>query len=198
METKTCTSCKQSKPLDEFQKAKGYKDGHKTWCKACCYQRTCVEWRQKNPEKAREIANRSAKRENAPKVRKAWRAKVAEETGQAYDHDYMVKWRKKQVEQNPDFFWESFIKGAYKMTREDYELRLAKQNGGCAICGGQNTENIRLAIDHDHACCLGQKKSCGKCVRGLLCSRCNHMLGHARDNIKILESAILYLRSFER
>lgn len=198
METKTCTSCKQSKLLEEFQKAKGYRDGYKTWCKACCYQRTCVEWRKANPEKARAINNRSAKRENAPAVRKAWRNSVAEETGKAYDHDYMIEWRKRQVEQNPDFFWESFIKGAYKMSREDYEARLAKQNGGCAICGGQNTEHKKLAIDHDHACCPGQKKSCGKCVRGLLCSRCNHMLGHAKDNIKILEYAILYLKQYKK
>ena len=32
---KTCTKCEQEKELTEFGKAKGYKDGLRTWCKSC-------------------------------------------------------------------------------------------------------------------------------------------------------------------
>ncbi len=32
-------------------------------------------------------------------------------------------------------------------------------------------------IDHDHACCPGQS-SCGKCIRGVLCVRCNTFIAH--------------------
>lgn len=42
----------------------------------------------------------------------------------------------------------------------------------CELCGSE--EN--LSIDHDHACCPGSY-SCGKCVRGVLCSECNSKLG---------------------
>jgi len=41
---------------------------------------------------------------------------------------------------------------------------------GCNICG-EFTER-HLQIDHDHNCCNGVR-SCGKCVRGIVCNRCN-------------------------
>ena len=197
MDTKICTNCMQSKPLEDFTKAAGYKDGRKNWCKPCANVRN-QDWRHSNPEKARAINNRAASTENAKVVRKAWRTSVAEETGKAYDHDYMVAWRTKNVEENPDFFWESHLRHSYHMSREQYDALLVKQNGGCAICGGQNMDHRKLAVDHDHSCCSGQKRSCGKCIRGLLCSRCNHMLGHARDNAEILASGISYLKQFKK
>ena len=68
---------------------------------------------------------------------------------------------------------------AYGITVEDYERMLADQGGGCAICGATAEDNGRaLAIDHDHGCCPEQLRSCGKCVRGLLCSPCNVAVGY--------------------
>ena len=55
-----------------------------------------------------------------------------------------------------------------------------------------NSRIKRLVIDHDHACCPGTR-SCGKCVRGLLCNWCNRLLGMAFDNPAILAGAIQYL-----
>lgn len=42
----------------------------------------------------------------------------------------------------------------------------------CELCG--NVDN--LCVDHDHACCPGPK-SCGACIRGVLCDKHNRALG---------------------
>jgi hypothetical protein len=82
------------------------------------------------------------------------------------------------------------------MTPESYADLLAAQKGCCRICGTDNPGNDgRFHIDHDHSCCPGQK-SCGQCIRGLLCRGCNHTLGHARDNPETLRKAADYLESF--
>lgn len=69
---------------------------------------------------------------------------------------------------------------AYGKTAWDYRDTLRAQGGGCAICkrpprrGDDKIE--RFIWDHDHACC-DRQKTCGKCVRELLCSRCNLIVG---------------------
>jgi hypothetical protein len=52
-------------------------------------------------------------------------------------------------------------------------------------------------VDHDHACCPAPPpkfplKSCGKCIRGLLCFRCNTALGYFEQYRDV---ATLYLDS---
>lgn len=71
---------------------------------------------------------------------------------------------------------------AHNMTVFDYHQMWLAQNGCCALCGFNcegRTESLQ--IDHDHLCCdypKGEQKSCGKCVRALLCRHCNSMVGH--------------------
>jgi hypothetical protein len=48
----------------------------------------------------------------------------------------------------------------------------------CAICGTtEDATGKRLAVDHDHSCCPNPGKGCQKCIRGLLCIRCNSAVG---------------------
>ena len=73
------------------------------------------------------------------------------------------------------------------MTVEDYDALMEKQNGQCAICKtNELTFGRGLVVDHNHK--TGQ-------IRGLLCSHCNVILGHANDDTKVLASAIQYLES---
>jgi len=62
----------------------------------------------------------------------------------------------------------------YRLRPEDFDDLLESQNNACAICLEPFTKTPQ--VDHDHECCPGQK-SCGNCVRGLLCRRCNIFLG---------------------
>ncbi|OSC65727.1 hypothetical protein B5181_18445 [Streptomyces sp. 4F] len=62
--------------------------------------------------------------------------------------------------------------GHYNVTKEFLARVLLVQGNKCAICGMSGLDESAMHIDHDHACCPG-RRSCGTCVRGLLCSRCN-------------------------
>lgn len=89
------------------------------------------------------------------------------------------------------------IKRSYNISRQDIEKMLLDQNG-CAICHySENLFPIWWAVDHDHSCCP-ENKSCGKCVRGIVCSFCNRGLGQFKDSIQILQNAIEYIRKSKR
>jgi len=95
------------------------------------------------------------------------------------------------------------LKGLYGLTLEAYSQLYESQRGMCAICGkgivraydgtGKRGPRAHGAyVDHDHACCPG-RKSCGRCVRGLLCRQCNQGLGSFRDSAKLLLVAARYV-----
>jgi len=90
----------------------------------------------------------------------------------------------------------------FNMTPADYDERLAAQGGVCAICRQPETHRHRgtgpvvaLSIDHDHRCCPGTG-SCGNCVRGLLCDRCN--VGRFPDDPALLRAAADYFERYAR
>ena len=89
------------------------------------------------------------------------------------------------------------LKHKYGLTREQYESLLESQGGVCAICGGTSRGGRRLSVDHDHGCCPGDR-CCGKCIRALLCEKCNSLLGYANDSTDRLEEAARYLRRWSR
>ena len=73
------------------------------------------------------------------------------------------------------------IRRLYGLSLDDYNRLLAKQGGGCGICGKMG----RLCVDHDHAT---------KEVRGLLCHSCNLALGKLGDTPEAIENALRYLQ----
>jgi hypothetical protein len=78
----------------------------------------------------------------------------------------------------------------FNLTKEKLaELYATNQ---CSICGDPPIAR-NLSIDHDHSCCPGQR-SCGACVRGLLCNPCNVGIGFLREDIENLKRAIAYLQ----
>lgn len=73
---------------------------------------------------------------------------------------------------------------------------------GCEICGTNLLTMVKaaggimrakLVVDHDHACCPLARYSCGKCVRGLICGRCNMAAGQLGDDPDRARSLASYL-----
>lgn len=90
---------------------------------------------------------------------------------------------------------------AYGIDAATYRRLLEEQGHACRICGKPETATHqsgslrRLSVDHDHKCCPG-KKSCGKCVRGLLCARCNSAIGLVDEDLAVIDRMASYLGSF--
>lgn len=81
-----------------------------------------------------------------------------------------------------DYWWQY----KYGISPEQYLELFDNQKGKCAICGrGLNEGETYFNVDHDH--------STGE-IRGLLCSQCNRGLGAFKDNVKLLEKAVKYLK----
>jgi hypothetical protein len=81
---------------------------------------------------------------------------------------------------------ESWLRRTYNITIDDYN-RMSVD--GCNSCGDKPKV---LMVDHDHSCC-GGNKSCGACVRGVLCGSCNSGIGHAKDDPSRLRKMAGYL-----
>lgn len=105
----------------------------------------------------------------------------------------LLKFRKRK-ETNREYYKEQSrivnLKYLYGIDIEGWNKLYTEQDGKCPIC--YSTVSINSNIDHDHTCCKGNK-SCGNCVRGILCGGCNRALGLLRDDVDTLQRAINYL-----
>jgi hypothetical protein len=103
--------------------------------------------------------------------------------------------REKYRNEDPELIWKRRLKWLYNISAEEYYMILESQDGHCALCPRTpEDEGIRLAVDHDHSCCPG-KRSCGICVRGLLCVSCNRQLGQYENNMELFTKKIpAYIR----
>lgn len=82
----------------------------------------------------------------------------------------------------------------YNLTITEWDIIDAFQNHVCAICKRPNKSGMRLSTDHSHITGI---------IRGLLCQRCNRILGKIEDprfwrdgTIVLLRAAADYLEHF--
>ena len=98
----------------------------------------------------------------------------------------ILKYKKEYTKINGERIKSTNLKTKYGITLEDYNQLFNKQEGKCAICNRHQSElKRRLFVDHCHET---------NEIRGLLCHRCNSILGYCGDDIQILENAIKYLK----
>jgi hypothetical protein len=95
--------------------------------------------------------------------------------------DYDLAWRQAHREESRKWRRTYHLAKNYGLTPEQHDALYANQEGKCAICGRHED---KLGVDHNHST---------KQVRGLLCLRCNAVIGMAYDDTDILLSAIKYL-----
>jgi hypothetical protein len=81
----------------------------------------------------------------------------------------------------------------FGITRERFDIMFAKQGNACAICKTTDPGHAYWCVDHDHACCPSSDKTCGKCIRGILCCKCNHGIGQLDDDVERIRAAADYL-----
>jgi len=171
-QTKECGGCGEVKLVSEFIK-KG-----KQYTSTCviCRREYANAWYEKNRETHKE---RTRQRKLAVKASRPPKKRVRVEKPPKALKPPRVK-----REIGPD---EKRIT-RHGITQERYDVMYAKHDGKCWAC----RVNPATCIDHDHTCCSGIS-GCDKCVRGLLCGKCNLMLGLSRDNHQTLQQAREYL-----
>ena len=157
---KRCKKCGETKPLAEFHRATGMKDGYRSECKACA----------RTIRRAWYVANR----QKAIADVKRWQQENKEHL-----HAYRRGYRQRRKAEDRD----AQLRRTFGIMQADYEALLAKQGGGCAICG-RKPGKISLHVDHDH--------ETGK-IRGLLCVGCNNALGQFHDDPDLLGLAADYV-----
>lgn len=104
-----------------------------------------------------------------------------------------VRARHKAYKTNkPDNYRNAYLKTRFGIGLAEYNTLLEKQGGVCAACkkaeDSRSPSGVglkRLAVDHCH--------KTGK-VRGLLCARCNTVVGQAREDMGILLALLDYLK----
>lgn len=104
--------------------------------------------------------------------------------------DAAKRWRAANPHKARERYWsnpvaerERHLVRKYGVDGVAYDRMFASQAGTCAIC--KRTQARSLDVDHDHK---------SGAVRGLLCTSCNRMIGHAGDCAETLDAAAGYLR----
>lgn len=174
--SKKCITCAGMGPFGPDVTAK---DGLKSNCAPClakkqreyakAHPETWANWARANAEKlkAKDAARYAANPEGEKARVLAYRAKNPEKAT----------------------LWQTIANlRKYGITPKQKEQMLAKQAGKCAICADiLKSGRTGMQIDHDHA--TGR-------MRGLLCHRCNRLLGHFKEDLPTFVRAIEYIRYY--
>jgi DNA segregation ATPase FtsK/SpoIIIE-like protein len=131
-----------------------------------------AKWRERNPERVKEAAKAKRKRylgKNKERLAAERRSRTHFSTRDKY------------------------LLATYGITGAQYEALHTAQGGVCSICREPEVRKSqlgrvhRMSVDHNHQ--TGQ-------IRGLLCARCNHVIGHVREDISLLNAMKNYINDW--
>jgi Autographiviridae endonuclease VII len=123
---KRCKKCGIEKPLSEFYREQGCRDGYRPECKTCNLAAKKA-WYERNRE--REIARVQAWQRANPERHAATQKKVRE--------------RRRDVNRD------AYLRRTFGIGSPEYEAMLEDQGGRCRICGRPPREGSSLHVDHD-------------------------------------------------
>lgn len=204
VENKICVCCSVSKDVSEFYR-------QDTSCRDC-RKAKIKAYRLANVDKVRErerayyeahrlednARSRSYQHNNRERINEYRRLRFqSDPTARERRRAYLATWEAKNPERVRAARRKYARTIAYGLTEEQFDQMWQDQDGQCACCHREiNPWGRSTHIDHDHACCAGPR-SCGKCVRGIVCGSCNVGLGKFRDDPILLASAIEYLERWK-
>lgn len=187
METKECIDCKEVKTLYWFE----FRNDTQKYRNKCCVCRA----------KSRGHTSRKVIREERNNLidsgfKVCGKCKHTKSLDNYNLDKYMpngyTSWckacKKDYGDSNPDVLQNAKLR-KYGLDVDSYKAMRESQKNRCVICTNPFEEARNIHVDHCH--------TTGK-TRELLCNNCNFLLGHSKDNILILKSAIRYLEKHNK
>lgn len=171
MENRVCSRCKESKSPDQFYKDYTGKmhDGLDYYCKYCRMGTALKSQRSKSKKCSVDLCDK-------PHYAKNWcrnhyermrRTDTLESCYEVVEDEKVYLYSKQRITYRREYV----MMYKYQLTMERYNEMKAL---GCHVCGEYQERNLH--VDHDHNCC-SETVTCGKCVRGVLCNKCNTAVG---------------------
>lgn len=167
----TCKKCGEEKPVGEFRL---YKSRGRTLRRGTCQK--CENKGNDERYHAGPDYWVSWRQRNRDKINKVMKRYYGRHRQRVLDRARMSGFRDRR-------------KRRYGLTEAQFLEICEKQGNACLVCLGPL---VRPHVDHDHTCCPGEK-SCGECIRGVLCNVCNMALGLLKDSPEILRKAADYI-----
>ena len=152
IETKLCARCGLLLPAGDYYQCPSMRDGLSGYCRVCTLA-AAAAYNRANKAK---IATRMVEYNRVNRERNSARNRAR----RLADPNIKQRERRENL-------------GRYKLTPHAFAALLEVQGGRCAIC--EKVPSYTPHVDHDHNYCP-TSRTCGKCVRGILCSRCNTAL----------------------
>jgi hypothetical protein len=200
---KTCSTCKRTLAVSNFNKQRKHKDGLTYNCKVCLAE--CG--RKRRLKKKAELSKMKFEGDRVcPNCDRTLHVSHFYKSTQTKDrlerhckdcqrayvvdwqrrnkekfNSYQREWRSQNKEKHAASAKYSKIRNKYGLSREEYDSLMEQSH--CGICDADLTER-KPALDHCHAT--------GK-IRGVLCSQCNTGLGMFHNNPEALRRAAEYL-----
>lgn len=179
--SKTCSSCKETKPIFEFSKRSDRPCGIVAECKLCMKKRY-QDWRKKNPDKRKQINDRWI--QNNPdrprQLAKEWGDKNREQKRNNYSRwarDNIKYLRIKSLNRR------LIIKERGKLSTDIVIKLLKLQKGKCACCHSDITKST-FHVDHIMPIALGGSNTDNNVQ--ILCASCNYSK-HAKHPVDFMQ-----------